>query len=553
MLDASILALLAVVVLIVVTGGGVIEVAGMRVRARTVENPIWILAAAITLRYATRFWSPFLCIKRWPVEALIAAGLRLVVDWIPVRATGVFRRPWLGLAVVGCVAFLLKVFLASTSPGFFSGDDVEIHEMSMGVLLGTHWSVWDLRSAFFPMVFIYPAQRVALAFGGSGPDTLVLAGRVMVAFISTAVIPLTWLAARRLAPADPRLAALAVLFVTLNKLHISFGSSELPRPVSSVFVAAAFLCILLDRRLLTSAAAGTLLGTAAAFRFSEALFVPAAILTLGRKRFSARAAILLLTTALAVVGISAAADAWYWGSPMSSVAAAIDYTLVQRQSSRGYEPPWEYLWIIPAWSTFLFVALAIGGSARRHPDSWWLWVPIALLSLLPHKESRYLIPMMPFLSIASARGFLRAVAWIRASADAPGWRRWSRELFAPVLLLSVLHDMGGWRLVRSNEGVRLAQYLRASGSSGIAVQDLWRLGGRPYLSQHQPLVEVSPELLTDTGAAAAAVAETKWVALRARTARIVGDSVLPSLGFERDDSWRGEDYVLYVRRAQRMH
>jgi len=155
---------------------------------------------------------------------------------------------------------------------------------------------------------------------------------------------------------------------------------------------------------------------------------------------------------------------------------------------------------------------------------------------------------MPFLSIAAARGFLRAVAWIRASADAPGWRRWSRELFAPVLLLSVLHDMGGWRLVRSNEGVRLAQYLRASGSSsGIAVQDLWRLGGRPYMWQHQPLVEVSPELLTDTDAAAAAVAGTTWVALRSRTARTVGDPVLHSLGFERDDGWRGEDYVLYVR------
>ena len=66
------------------------------------------------------------------------------------------------------------------------------------------------------------------------------------------------MAARRLAPADPRLAALAVLFLVINKLQMSFGSSELPRPVSTVFVVASFL-VLLRGQLLASAAAGALL------------------------------------------------------------------------------------------------------------------------------------------------------------------------------------------------------------------------------------------------------------------------------------------------------
>jgi hypothetical protein len=195
----------------------------------------------------------------------------------------------------------------------------------------------------------------------------------------------------------------------------------------------------------------------------------------------------------------------------------------------------------------MFVAFAAVGSARRYQDSWWLWIPFALLSLLPHKESRYLIPVIPFFSIAAARGFLRATDWIRRSPTAPRWRRWIRELFTPLLLLSVLHDVGGWRLSRSNEGVRLAQYLRPSGSAGVAAQDSWRLGGRPYLWQHEPLVELPPALLTDSDATAAAVAGVKWVALRSRTARTLGDPVMHSLGFKRDGKWRGEDYVLYVR------
>jgi hypothetical protein len=67
------------------------------------------------------------------------------------------------------------------------------------------------------------------------------------------------------------------------------------------------------------------------------------------------------------------------------------------------------------------------------------------------------------------------------------------------------------------------------------------------LWQHEPLVELPPTLLTDTDATAAAVAGVRWVALRSRTARTLGDPIMHSLGFQRDSKWRGEDYVLYVR------
>lgn len=548
MLDACVLTVVGVVVLIIATGGGGVEVAGIRVRARSVENPVWILAGLMTLRYAVRSWSPFLGSRRWPIEKLAASGIRFVCDWIPSRLTHLFTHPVRVLLVVSFAAFLVKALLAWLSPGFFSGDDVEIHEMTVGALLGHQWPVWDLRSSFFPMVFIYPAQRLAIELGVQSPEVLVFAGRVVVGVISTAVIPLTWLIARRLSPADPRIAAFAVALVALSKLHISFGSSELPRPVSTVFVAAAFLCIL-RHRLVTTAAAGILLGTAAAFRFSELVFVPAALLTLRRDGYPRQAGILVATAVVTVVGITAAADAMYWGSPLSSVAAAINYTLVQGQSSRGYDPPWEYLTLIPAWSTFMFVALAAAGSARRYPETWWLWTPIVLLSLMPHKESRYLIPIIPFLSIAAARGFFRATDWIRRAQGIHGWRRWARDLFAPFLLLSVLHQIGGWALVRSNEGIRLAQYLRSTPDAGLAVQDSWRLGGAVYLWRHEPFVGVSPAQLADGDAASAALRGSHWVALRSRTARTLGDAVLPPLGFERDPSWRGEDYVLYVRRG----
>src|SRR5207342_3233171 len=105
--------------------------------------------------------------------------------------------------------FCIRVFLAWASPGFFSGDDVEIHEMTLGTLLGKPWSVWALRCPFFPMTFVYPAQWLALQLGLSSAGGLVLAGRTVVALVSTGAIPLVWCVARRLAPDEPRLAAMA--------------------------------------------------------------------------------------------------------------------------------------------------------------------------------------------------------------------------------------------------------------------------------------------------------------------------------------------------------
>jgi hypothetical protein len=246
--------------------------------------------------------------------------------------------------------------------------------------------------------------------------------------------------------------------------------------------------------------------------------------------------------AAAVIGLS---DLLYWGHPFSSLVAAVDYSIVQQQSSRGYQPPWEYLKIIPAWSTYVVVALAVMGSSRRAPETWWLWVPIGILSLLPHKEGRYLLPVIPFLSIAAARGILRLTFWLQQSATVRGWRQWTRDLAAPLLLLSVLHDVGGWRLPRSDEGVRLANHLTAAGRAGLAAQDVWRLGGRPYLWSLEPVTEVSSDTLAGEVTLAAAVKNVSFVALRVRVARTVGDPVLQAYGFTRDPAWHGEDYVLY--------
>ena len=544
LLDLLAAALLAAVALVIVTGGGVLHLGSTTVSVRSVGNLLWFVTVLVVLRYWLRRW-PLLGVERWPVDGVLGRATRLVGTRSFGSASVWVRKPLVGVACLSLAVFLVRVLLAWRSPGFFSGDDVEIHEMTLGVLLHKQWSVWDLRCAFFPMLFVYPAQRVAMALGAASPEALVLSGRAAVALFSTASIALTWWTARRLSPADTRLAVVAVLLLAVNKLQMSFGSSELPRPVSTVFVLAAFAC-LIRGRVLQSALAGVLLGIAVAFRFSEVVFLPAALITVGRRNLTS-ALVLLVAAGLTTAATIGAADAIYWGRPFHSLLAAVDYTLVRGESSRGYEPFWEYLRSIPSWSTWMVVALAVAGSSRRAPETWWLWTPVALLSLLPHKESRYLLPVIPFLCLAAAKGFLRFADWLQGASEVTGWRRWGRDLFAPMFALAILHDIGGWRLPRSNEGIRLAQYLRQTGQVGVAVQDSWRLGGRPYLSALEPAVEVSADLLSNPSAFAATVKDVRWVALRYRVARTAGDPALHAAGFERDPAWHGEDYVLYVR------
>ena len=70
-----------------------------------------------------------------------------------------------------------------------------------------------------------------------------------------------------------------------------------------------------------------------------------------------------------------------------------------------------------------------GESRGLRPAVWWAIVPIAILSALPHKESRYVIPVVPFVSICAAAGLTRAIQWTRTAASprlARGPRRGTR-------------------------------------------------------------------------------------------------------------------------------
>ena len=502
-LDCLLLSAIVAVLFILLTGGGVYTIGHMRVSARVPDNLLLLVAVVLAARYAIRD-IPWFAV--WPTEGAVRVAER-VVSAVPAWARELplsSARQILLVLVVASVA--LKAWFAATSQGFVTGDDVEIHEMSLGLLLHQPWPIWDLRSAVFPLGVVFPAQYIAHQVGVRDVGTLVFIGRLVVAVLSTVSIWLVWLAGRRLWPDAAGLAILAAGFFATAKLSVAFGSSELPRPVATVFVLAAFSA--LQRRDDTSWRwAAVALAFAASLRFSEAMFVAAALTQLVLERRYRQAAGLILITAVIAAMLLGVADAAYWGEAFHSLRAAFDFTVVQRLSSRGFGPPWWYLVSVGQWSTLPLAILAGVGLRHQRSCAIWVVVPLCALSALPHKEARYMIPVVPFVCLLAVEGLRRSIQF-----NAAARRDWLPAALVCGLSLGLIHDVAHYRLPRSNAEVQLARTLfeRGETPAALAVEQAWRMGGHLYLPP-VPIVDLDPVMMRRDGYLASKLTTGAWV------------------------------------------
>jgi hypothetical protein len=518
----------AVAIAVVISGGWEWRLPGRTVSVRSVGN--LLLAAAVL--WLLRLLTPRVTfLWRWrgrrrrrdaadepEPDSLGALSLKLLRRFTVILDT-VSERDALRIIVALIVlATIIRILNVIFHFGFITGDDVEVQEMTLSALFGRRWSVWDLRSAFFPLTFLYPIQWALASAGVRDTFTLVAAARLVVTGFAALNIWLVYRIGAKLYGARAEGLLAAGLFAA-NHLHMAFGGAELPRVVASTFALLAFAALLAPAAAM-ALAGGLLLGVAACLRFGEAVFIVPALPLRARQRLThaALAAVAWLVAMLVILGV---ADAWYWGDAFHSARAAVDYTLVQRASTRGIESTAYYLTHVPAWSDYLLCGLALcsARTAGAAPLIWAL-IPIVLLSALPHKEPRYVIVTIPFLALA-ASGSLRS--WIKRLASDEFAARPERAAMGALLLTlaiggSLLFNASKYRFVRSEETVRLAWQLRAAGASGLAAEQLWRFGGRLYLAETMPtLIDLDPGLADgDPHFAAAACRDgVNWVALRA--------------------------------------
>jgi len=385
------------------------------------------------------------------------------------------------LWLVVATATVARVMLAWRYFGFLGGDDVEMLEEAFRRAFGLAYAPWNIRSLLLPDLMVAPVLR-ALAFVGIHDSGALVLGATgpFIALASLNVV-LVYRLASALAH-DRAVARAAATLYALHWLPLAFGATVYPRtPAVTCVLLAALALVGAERDAARGLAAGVLLAVAFAARYSDGVFLfpllPLCLYAGANRAGSLRRALGVAGGfALGAALTAGVYDALTWGRPFASFMALFRLTVVEHISSSRIpvQGPLFYLarvvfWVPPT----LLVVLPFAWRERRVRVAWpFLLLPVAVLSLLFHKELRYLQGVVPFLAILGAAGFVAAR------------RRWPRVLVATLFVLTLATEAFGARLLRgkSMAAVTAARAIASEpGVNVVALSQAWAYGDRLFL------------------------------------------------------------------------
>jgi hypothetical protein len=385
------------------------------------------------------------------------------------------------LALLAATA-LLRLALGHVYFGFHTGDDVEILAAGARRALGWPYRPLEIRNLLLADGVVAPALALAAWCGARTVRALLWAASFPLVLLATCNVLLVFLLARRFLRSE-RPALLAATLYGLHWIPLSYGSMVYPRTASTSCVLLATL-IVWERRgaLWRAALAGGLIALAWAVRYSEVIFLAAPLAILwwrgssSAERLRASAALLagFATASLVSVGV---ADWLAWGRPFASLLAFARFTLTEGRSSslHAVQPWYWYLWRSPKWLPPTLLPLL--WRARRVPGSLPVaaaaLAPLLALSLIPHKELRYLQGVLPFVVLLAAAGATSL------------WASGRRGMAAVFCALSLPLGLWGIPLLarKSMAAVEAAERLRASAPPGavVCLSQSWAYGDALYL------------------------------------------------------------------------
>lgn len=362
---------------------------------------------------------------------------------------------WFSKALIAAVA-AAQLYIAYRYFGFFTGDEVEVLAEAFHRATNYPYTPWDVRNLFVPDVVVAPVVWLATKLG---LDAIVLASLPFI-LLTAITIELVRRLALKWSDGDERAATLAMLFFALHWIPLGFGATTYPRTLAAACLTAAALRG-------TSFGAGALAGLAITDRFSEIVFLLP--LASARRRPAGRlaagsAAVLLITLGLY--------DYLTYGTPFSTIIKFAHVTLVAPDfaSRVKYQSPIWYFanilrWLAPTILPLLWIA-------RRRVNWLFIVVPLVALSIVRHKELRYLQTTIPFIAVAAGIG--ASMLWQQR-----------RALAAALVAISLAWNLAGIRFVQKKTmpAVLAARALAADPNvHRVAVSQLWAYGDRLYFT-----------------------------------------------------------------------
>src|SRR5258708_6307419 len=354
-----------------------------------------------------------------------------------------------------------QLWLAHRYFGFLTGDDLEVLEEAFRRVRHIAFSPWEVRNLFVPDVVVAPMVWLATRLGVQDIGRIIEIASLPSVALTALTIVLVGRLALQWSGGDERAATIAMLLFGLHWIPLGFGSTVYPRSLAMACIVGGAL--LVERVPLL---AGALSGLAFADRFSEIVFLIPLLVAARRGWWR-----VMLGTAIGISITVGLYDWMTWGSPFSSAIKFAHLTLVEPDfaSRVKYQSPVWYLtnivrWLAPTLLPLLWIA-------RKRAHWLFLVVPLVALSIVRHKELRYVQAMIPFLAVVAAIG--ASMLWHER-----------RTLAITLVGISLLWNLTGLRFFarKTQPAVMAARWLATPPVNRVVLSQRWAYGARLYLA-----------------------------------------------------------------------
>lgn len=334
------------------------------------------------------------------------------------------RRQIVGELALLALAATPRAALAWMDHGVFYPD--EIHqslEPAHWVAFGYGFRAWEFHSG--ARSWLFPGMlgglwKMADVLGASQGATLVLLAKLAMVALALA----TALAGMRLATClgGQGSGVMAGVLLALFPASLVFSGRAMSEMVSAPLLAWATLWVL-TREGRTHAAAGVLAGVATVLRCQNGVLAVmlAMVLAIRHRRLELRWFALGFGGALLAGGL---VDLFTWGRFWQSWRVYVQFNLIESKATAyGTAPSWYYAETLATSTgrTVWLLALGLALAWRRCRALLLLVASFVMVhALVPHKELRFIMPVVPLLLTAAAIGLMDGVTWCCAAACAEG-------------------------------------------------------------------------------------------------------------------------------------